>query len=306
MIEIKAAQRLRAYDSKWADKAQRDIDRKYQGQQPPADADDKIFNMQPSALARALKNRYKDDYQAAMGSLSFYINRAGKSFKSTDTNRLEKAKEELRKIYKREPKVEAASRLQAMRISKGDNFKAGRKTAQAFLEQEPDYPLEVLQVHKSQVLIAKPSKHSTYYMLATCDSERAAQALPKAVRKGSALNTLGVLSVDALIGVYLNAVNSIWVSEAIRGKGYGKALYKVAYRYSKRGISSSLFLGSMSLAVWISLIKEFPKKIYLDVIGYGKVKASDLEIKGLNILAPAYGLNLTSPKGPDFRIRWSK
>ena len=38
-----------------------------------------------------------------MSMLTFYVNRAGKSLSGTDRDRLEKAKDELRKLFGREP-----------------------------------------------------------------------------------------------------------------------------------------------------------------------------------------------------------
>jgi Protein of unknown function (DUF3175) len=60
----------------------------------------------PRAIARSLKRsadasrrRKSDPYRAAMSMLVFYINRAGKGLSKMRRNRLEKAKDELRKLY---------------------------------------------------------------------------------------------------------------------------------------------------------------------------------------------------------------
>lgn len=99
-MKIEAAQRLMAYDNRWADKAQKKIDLKHVGEQAPVkDTDQALFSLQPQALAQALKNRYKDDFKAAMGAISFYMNRGGKKLLSTDRHRLTQAKEALRKLY---------------------------------------------------------------------------------------------------------------------------------------------------------------------------------------------------------------
>ena len=63
------------------------------------------------AIARSLKNsaersrrRKSDPYRSAMSMLTFYINRAGKNLPKERRNRLEAAKNELRKLYgKAEP-----------------------------------------------------------------------------------------------------------------------------------------------------------------------------------------------------------
>jgi hypothetical protein len=63
----------------------------------------------PTKIAASLKRsaeastkRKLDPYRSAM-SLTFYINRAGKSLSGTDRDRLEQAKDELRKLFGREP-----------------------------------------------------------------------------------------------------------------------------------------------------------------------------------------------------------
>lgn len=100
-MKIEAASRISAYDSKWSQKAEKDINIKNQGKPELNDVgpDASLFKMQPSELARTLKNRYKDDFKAAMSAISFYVNRSGKTLLSPDKSRLEKAKEELRKLY---------------------------------------------------------------------------------------------------------------------------------------------------------------------------------------------------------------
>src|SRR5437762_3418204 len=70
-----------------------------------------LFTRNPRGIAEGLKrsaeHRTKDrsksrsDYQAAMSMLNFYINRAGRNLPTTTKNRLEKAKGELKKLYRR-------------------------------------------------------------------------------------------------------------------------------------------------------------------------------------------------------------
>jgi hypothetical protein len=62
----------------------------------------------PARIARSLKRsadrsrrRKADPYRSAMSMLTFYINRAGKSLSATQRRRLEAAKDELRRLYKR-------------------------------------------------------------------------------------------------------------------------------------------------------------------------------------------------------------
>ncbi len=60
----------------------------------------------PRAIARSLKRsadrsrrRKSDPYRSAMSMLSFYINRAGKNLPETRKQILNKAKDELRRLY---------------------------------------------------------------------------------------------------------------------------------------------------------------------------------------------------------------
>jgi hypothetical protein len=51
--------------------------------------------------AEASERRKVDPYRSAMSMLTFYINRVGKSLPEADRARLEKAKDELRKVFGR-------------------------------------------------------------------------------------------------------------------------------------------------------------------------------------------------------------
>ena len=62
----------------------------------------------PRAIARSLKRsaersrrRKAEPFRSAMSMLNFYINRAGRKLSSSRRVRLEKAKEELRRLYRR-------------------------------------------------------------------------------------------------------------------------------------------------------------------------------------------------------------
>ncbi len=65
-----------------------------------------IFTWSPKKIARGLKeavmasDRTKGTkFQSAMSMLNYYINRAGKKLPEDDRNRLEAAKNELRKVF---------------------------------------------------------------------------------------------------------------------------------------------------------------------------------------------------------------
>jgi hypothetical protein len=60
----------------------------------------------PKKIAASLKRsteastrRKSDPYRSAMSMLTFYVNRAGKNLPGADRDRLEKAKDELRKAF---------------------------------------------------------------------------------------------------------------------------------------------------------------------------------------------------------------
>ena len=70
-----------------------------------------VFTLKdPKKIALSLKRsaeqshrRRSDPYRSAMSMLTFYINRAGKTLSKTEHDRLEKAKDELRKAFDRSP-----------------------------------------------------------------------------------------------------------------------------------------------------------------------------------------------------------
>jgi hypothetical protein len=82
------------------------------------DLDPKVFTRaDPRSIARSLKRsaershrRKADPYRSAMSMLTFYINRAGKTVSAAQRRRLEAAKDELRKLYKRPPRARRPSR----------------------------------------------------------------------------------------------------------------------------------------------------------------------------------------------------
>ena len=68
----------------------------------------RVFTKSPREIARSLKRsaershrRKSDPYRSAMSMLTFYINRAGKQLSKSDRARLERAKDELRRLYGR-------------------------------------------------------------------------------------------------------------------------------------------------------------------------------------------------------------
>jgi hypothetical protein len=65
----------------------------------------------PHAIATSLKHSAEHSkrkkagpFQSAMSMLNFYINRAGKNLSAAEKSKLEKAKDELRRVFHKEPK----------------------------------------------------------------------------------------------------------------------------------------------------------------------------------------------------------
>jgi hypothetical protein len=73
------------------------------------DLDRGVFSLNdPRAIARSLKRsaersrrRKTEPFRSAMSMLNFYINRAGRKLSAKRRGRLERAKEELRRLYHR-------------------------------------------------------------------------------------------------------------------------------------------------------------------------------------------------------------
>ncbi len=67
-----------------------------------------VFTKSPHAIALSLKRsaekshrRKSGPFRSAMSMLTFYINRAGKNLTTTQRNKLDAAKDELRKVFHR-------------------------------------------------------------------------------------------------------------------------------------------------------------------------------------------------------------
>ena len=76
------------------------------------DLERRVFTKGPREIARSLKRsaershrRKSDPYRSAMSMLTFYMNRAGKHLSKSDRARLERAKDELRRLYGRPPRA---------------------------------------------------------------------------------------------------------------------------------------------------------------------------------------------------------
>jgi hypothetical protein len=70
-----------------------------------------IFTRSPQAIARGLKRaversrrtKGRTKFQSAMSMLNLYVNRSGRSLRSADKRRLERAKGEVRRAFGRPP-----------------------------------------------------------------------------------------------------------------------------------------------------------------------------------------------------------
>ncbi len=73
-----------------------------------------VFSRTPRAIAASLKRsaersrrRRGTAYQSAMSMLTFYANRAGRNLSAQQRHKLERAKDELRRLFGREPSTRA-------------------------------------------------------------------------------------------------------------------------------------------------------------------------------------------------------
>lgn len=100
-----------------AQKKQQKQDKEYWSQEvteksDALDLEEGVFKKKdPKKIAQSLKRsaeqsrrRKAEPFRSAMSMLTFYINRAGSGLPETQRDRLEKAKNELRKAFGREPK----------------------------------------------------------------------------------------------------------------------------------------------------------------------------------------------------------
>jgi Protein of unknown function (DUF3175) len=97
--------------------------------------DEGVFTRDPRAIARSLKRsaerskrRKSSPYRSAMSMLTFYANRAGRTLPAARKRKIDRAKEELRRLYgKSEPAKRKATRKKATRRT---NVRRGaRRTA---------------------------------------------------------------------------------------------------------------------------------------------------------------------------------
>lgn len=94
-----AGNRLEAEDRTWVKKVEQKQNQKY-GKNKNI-LPEGTFEKDAGAIAQVLKRESKD-YKQAMSRLNFYINRGGDNLSSSDKQRLERAKDQLKRLYVKE------------------------------------------------------------------------------------------------------------------------------------------------------------------------------------------------------------
>jgi hypothetical protein len=193
----------------------------------------------------------------------------------------------------------------SMRIVPGSNFD--------HIDEEIDVLLDTkiasykfVAKHGTQYVVARYNGkwQSVYYLVdSTIDLQH---ALTNALKiKSPALMRSVVNNVIGCVQIEhgpLDEIDTVWVAPQFVGKGYGEGLHRLAYQQSKRGIQSSVNLGTQSLMTLIRLYQKEPKiqLVYDDAT----VNRSEVVIKGHEIWWNKR--NLCDPKAKEFWFEWHK
>lgn len=94
------AARLTAY-RKWSKEATRKIKEKYRATNPDRKPPEGLYDESPARISQELLKRY--DYDKAMSQINFVDNRSGRQRTPADRQKLDKAKELMRKKKPRDP-----------------------------------------------------------------------------------------------------------------------------------------------------------------------------------------------------------
>jgi hypothetical protein len=124
MPEHKPAKRSR---SRWSARVTRDSD--------ALDLESSVFKKRsPGAIARSLKRsadsskrRKSAPFRSAMSMLNFYINRAGHNLPAARKRVLERAKDQLRRLYGRDPAGRSRGRMTAAKRARTSAARAPAK-----------------------------------------------------------------------------------------------------------------------------------------------------------------------------------
>lgn len=208
--------------------------------------------------------------------------------------------------------LKAAQRLmESMPITEGDNYRTGEQTSYNLLGLKASRfkVININQSHK-QVLLSYQEEYesSVGYMLLGVPDPKAFAARVTAERKermrtlAEGAVAIGRISVE-VDGVVLN----VWVNKDYRRQGIGTALYRIAHHYCPHGLTSSDDLGSMSLGVWLSLLKK-ESKLYLEY-RKSKYKYSDIKVDSdMSIFLTYKGneIDITTLQAGHFQFVWPK
>lgn len=160
--------------------------------------------------------------------------------------------------------------------------------------------------HGDEHVICVHMHYTNFYYLV-----RSTKNVQSAARTGR-----GVMSdfVDELLG-YINVdhdkpdepdapelVDAVWLTDSMRGRGYGEGLFRLAYQMSRTGIRTSVDLGSMSLA---TLLRLYQKEHSIRLIyGNAEVPRDTVVLDGTDIWWN--NLNLCAANTGEFRFEWGK
>lgn len=200
-----------------------------------------------------------------------------------------------------------------MTITQGDNFSGAADDVAWLVSTREGSQFKVLNSHENQVLLHSPKTGTLLLVTIKVPLSDFSAALKenKTIAKSGFDSAIAYMAVshDALILGVREETSAVWVHKNYRGKGYGKALYKVAYEMSKKGIRSSDSLGTMSLGLWISLFKAHPEiKLNVPKWYQGALDRKKITVNGLDILYD-YGdklVELTARGTPTFYFIWPK
>jgi hypothetical protein len=160
--------------------------------------------------------------------------------------------------------------------------------------------------HEDEHVICVHMHYTNFYYLVRSDKD--VQSAVRA-RRGEMSDfvdeLLGYINVDN--GALdepdaLDLVDAVWLTDSMRGRGYGEGFFRLAYQMSKSGIRTSVDLGSMSLATLIRLYqKEQSIRLIYD---HKEVPRDSVALVGIDIWWN--NLNLCSPSTGKFWFEWNK
>jgi GNAT superfamily N-acetyltransferase len=205
-------------------------------------------------------------------------------------------------------RIEAFQRIQAMPIIQGDNYTLGQEDAEKYVEKYKVGNLKLINSSKSDnlALFMTPIKAKSYTFMLVELLPGKLKSLTDGELKLSDITKKPVATIDLQrnFSGNLDSVHSVWVDKEYRNRGFGKTLYAIAHHYAKKSLGSSSNLGSLSLAVWLSLYKQ-NHEIYIEYKGH-TCDRKDIKIDGMKIFDTRQKIELTAPKSDVFLFIWPK